>query len=76
MIYPLVAAKMAHIHLQITKYKTNSAVDEHKSVLWDKIDSFIALSSDTCEVNQVNSIINKGFQSIKLNPIKLIGKNY
>jgi hypothetical protein len=47
MIYPLVAAKMAHLHLQMTKYKQISGV-EVKSVLWDKINSFIALSGDTC----------------------------
>ncbi|XP_046646028.1 ethanolamine kinase 2-like isoform X1 [Daphnia pulicaria] len=47
MIYPLVAAKMAHLHLQMTKYKQISGV-EVKSVLWDKINSFIALGGDTC----------------------------
>lgn len=47
MIYPLVATKMAHLHLQMTKYKQISGV-EVKSVLWDKINSFIALGGDTC----------------------------
>ncbi len=47
MIYPLVAAKMAHLHLQMTKYKQILGVED-KSVLWDKINSFIALSGDTC----------------------------
>ena len=39
---------MAYLHLQITKYKHISAVED-KSVLWDKINSFIALSGDTCD---------------------------
>ena len=68
MIYPLVAAKMAHIHLQITKYKTISAVDEHKSVLWDKINSFIALSSDTCDEGKLNK---QRYSIHKVSPTRL-----
>ena len=71
MIYPLVAAKMAHIHLQITKYKTISAVDEHKSVLWDKINSFIALSSDTCDEGKSGQLNKQRYSIHKVSPTRL-----
>jgi hypothetical protein len=67
----LVAAKMAHIHLQITKYKIISAVDEHKSVLWDKINSFIALSSDTCDEGKSGQLNKQRYSIHKVSPTRL-----
>lgn len=49
-IYPLVAEKMAQLHLQLPKYIRYFG--KERSILWDKIYSFISLTCAEVNKNQ------------------------